>query len=86
MALRGGCFEVTELSVAACSVAGCHACKNVCEVKEEEEKKKKAQRAVVLCQKRVFAHTAGNDRATQQAALGNRSAGVGLPEYRRHFD
>ena len=36
MALWGGCFEVTELSVAACSVAACHACKNVCEVKTPE--------------------------------------------------
>jgi len=34
--LRGGCFEVTELSVAACSVAACYACKNVCEVKNPE--------------------------------------------------
>lgn len=36
VALWGGCFRVTELSVAACSVAACHACKNVCEVKKPE--------------------------------------------------
>lgn len=29
--------EVTDLSVAASSVAACHACKNVCEVKEPRE-------------------------------------------------
>lgn len=36
MRLWGGCFEVTGLSVAAFLVAACHACKNVCEVKNLE--------------------------------------------------
>lgn len=36
MALWVGCFRVTELSVAACSVAACHACKNVCEARKPE--------------------------------------------------
>lgn len=59
MALRGGCFEVTELSVAACSVAACHACKNVCEVKNPEScglVPKKGLRSLSAC----------NDRATHR--------------------
>lgn len=38
--------EVTDFSVAASSVAACHACKNVCEVKEPREMWSRAKKRV----------------------------------------
>lgn len=59
MALQGGCFEVTELSVAARSVAACHACKNVCEVKNPEN-------CGLVPKKGLHSLLARNDRATHR--------------------
>lgn len=59
VALWGGCFRVTELSVAACSVAACHACKNVCEVKKPEN-------CGLVPKKGLHSLSVRNDRATHK--------------------
>lgn len=66
MALRGGCFEVTELSVAARSVAACHACKNVCEVKTPESCGRVPKKGSTLAR-------SNNDRATRGLPSGDGS-------------
>lgn len=44
--------EVKDLSVAASSVAACHACKNVCEVKEPKEMWSCAKKGSSACNNR----------------------------------